>query len=212
MGRLAAPSVDPFHCFPGQRPAERVVIFARHHWFFDIGIFIRFSILLLIPVGIIVGIALADVTLSSAVRTVLLVVFSWYTLVLMLSFYVTWLKRYLDYIVISTERIIDVNQIGIFEQQVSETSLSEIQDVSCHIPGFWAELVGYGNLTIQTAAENSLFQMHHIPKPMEVRSKILGVRDRHMEKLQAGAFEEAMHVRDGDGKTAQVLPNEPPKP
>ena len=127
-----------------------------------------------------------------------------------LGSYIAWVKRYLDYIIFTTDRLLDVDQVGMFEQVVSETSLSEIQDVSCHIPGFWGSVFRYGSLNIQTAAEKSYFNIKYLSHPMITRSKILGLRDRYIENVQATAYEEAMKHRPGEhGSGTQPLPPAP---
>lgn len=195
LPRLATPRVDPYNCFPGQDPSERAVIFARHHWLFTLAVFLRYIVWLVIPLIITAVLAALDVRMQPQTGNLLLFLACWYAMILTALYFVRWLRAYYDYVVITTERIVDVDQIGLFEHTTSETSLSEIQDVSHHIRGFWGSVFGYGDLKIQTAGEKGLFEMKNLAKPAEIRSQVLVLRDSFVERQQAHAFQDALGKR-----------------
>jgi hypothetical protein len=194
--RLALPAVSPYNCFHGQSPSERALIFLRHHWLLDIVVLVQFCVWMLFPVLLFGILSLFNLQLSAGVVDLLIFLCCWYVLVLALVYYIKWINTYLDYMVITTDRIIDVQQERIFGQSTAEMPLSEIQDVSCHVRGFWASMLDYGDIFIQTAGELRNFEMFHVPHPTEYRSKILAIHDRYEERMQAVAFQEAMHEQE----------------
>jgi uncharacterized membrane protein YdbT with pleckstrin-like domain len=63
------------------------------------------------------------------------------------------MSYYLDVWIITTERIIDIEQHGLFHRAVSEIAVERVQNVTVETPGFLATMLGFGNVKIQTAGE-----------------------------------------------------------
>jgi len=61
---------------------------------------------------------------------------------------------YLDQFIITNHRIIRIDQAGFFDRQVSSLHLNRVQDVLTDIEGVFAELFGYGTLSVETAGED----------------------------------------------------------
>ena len=79
---------------------------------------------------------------------------------------------YLDALVITDKRILNVDQSGLFRHTVSEFRLDRVQDVTIEVPNFIATMLRYGNITIQTAGEVS-FSISEVPTPHIARDLIL---------------------------------------
>ena len=54
----------------------------------------------------------------------------------------------------TNDRIVDIEQHGLFSRTISEVDLFRIQDVTVDIHGIIATLLNYGNLTVKTASDN----------------------------------------------------------
>ena len=52
--------------------------------------------------------------------------------------------------VITTHRLIDIDQRGFFDQVVSEIPYDQVEDVSGRVKGFWGTIFRYGIINIQT--------------------------------------------------------------
>ncbi len=192
MPRLSVPLINRFHSFPGQRHGEEAVLFVRHHWIFDLAILVRCVFWMIVPVLFLLVIDLLRFNPSERARLLLVIILCWVEISVLLTHYIHWLKTYLDYDVVSTERVVDVEQIDLFRVNVSETSLEEIQDVRSSVPGFLGSVLGFGDLTIQTAAEKGEFRMKNVPRAMEIRPLILDLAESYRRRLQSGAMETMM--------------------
>ncbi len=94
-------------------------------------------------------------------------------LVLWIAAFNTFTSYYLNQWIITTHRIIEINQHGFFSRQVSSLLLNRVQDVTTEIHGFFPTLIGYGTLVVQSAGAHEYFDMHGIPHPQELRDLIM---------------------------------------
>lgn len=85
---------------------------------------------------------------------------------------VAWVEYWLDMWIITSERIIDIEQRSLFSREVSEFLLSRVQDVTVEVPNLMATLLRYGNIVVQTAGEKS-FTIREIPRFEEAKEIIL---------------------------------------
>lgn len=106
----------------------------------------------------------------------------------------TWIVWSLNAFVITTERIIDVDQKGFFHRTVSEAALVNIQDVSFAISGPWQTLFQYGTVIIQTAGAKNNLELEGVRHPEQVQERITKVQ----QGVQAPA-------KTGDVTAAELL-------
>lgn len=92
--------------------------------------------------------------------------------------YINWRD---DYFVLTTQRVTHIERAGPFSTQLEESLLHNIEDIYEVQPGLAANLLGYGNLVLQTAGETIDIDMSHVPNPAELRSLIY----RQMERARA---------------------------
>jgi len=88
---------------------------------------------------------------------------------------------WLDAWIITNERIIDIEQKGLFKREVSEFKLDKIQDVTVDVHGVVQTLFGYGNVQIQTAGSDRIFVFKTVPDPQSIKNKILKVHDEYKQ-------------------------------
>lgn len=79
---------------------------------------------------------------------------------------------YFDIWIITNERVIDVEQHGLFRRETSEFGIDKIQDITVEVPNMVATFLKYGNLTIQTAGERS-FAIKDVPNIYEIKKVIM---------------------------------------
>ena len=95
-----------------------------------------------------------------------------YLMVITLICFILWSEYYLDIWIITSQRIIDINQKGLFNREVSEFMLEKVQDVSVEVPNMMATLMKYGNLKIQTAGDRT-FEIKEISNFYEAKNLIM---------------------------------------
>lgn len=93
-------------------------------------------------------------------------------MIIMLIAFLFWMDHYLDVWIITNERIIDVEQHGLFRRETSEFGIDKVQDITAEIPHVIATFLRYGNLRIQTAGERS-FTIKDVPNIYEIKKVIM---------------------------------------
>ena len=165
--------------FKGKRDGEEIIVLVRRHWL--ILVFSLFPILLFL-LGIIflhfLGNRMDDffqITIDPAFRG--LIEFFLF-MIFWLILFIIWIDYYLDVWIITTQRIVNIEQLGLFRRQVSEMEHSKIQDVTSKIKGVFPTLFKYGYIYIQTAGATERFIFKQIPNPVEIRNIIMQLQKR----------------------------------
>ena len=124
--------------------------------------------------------------LSSGFMTLFLFISSiWYMIFWLLIFHslTTWS---LTVVIITDKRIIDNEQHGLFNREISELLMPMIQDVSTHTHGIVETMLKFGDIVVQTAASERQFVFKQIPNPEEVKNIIMRmVSTNHMGNQHA---------------------------
>jgi uncharacterized membrane protein YdbT with pleckstrin-like domain len=96
-----------------------------------------------------------------------------YYLGITLFFFSQFADYYLDINIVTNQRIIDIEQEGLFSRTIAELNLTRVQDVESVVKGIFATMFNYGTVIIQTAGEERNFIFKKIPDPHSVRHHIL---------------------------------------
>lgn len=159
---------------------EKILAIIRKHWFVMARTIIIFVVLLLLPPIILSLLPLIpaelDPTLVEPLTNLLLAL---YIMVLLIFLFLLWMDYYLDMWIITNERIIDVEQRGLFNRQVSEIPLQHVQDVTLEVRGIIETFLKFGTIRIQTAGERE-FKIEFVPNLYEAKDLIL----KHTTALQ----------------------------
>ncbi len=165
------------HSFPGKHHDEIVVLLKRRHWSMLIGKTLRWALLAALPLAILMFLNISSVNYrldtSTPVGIVLALGASAYALVIWLLFFQDWLDYYLDAFILTNQRIIRIEQRGLFNRIVSSLDLDRIQDVTVEIKGIFSTVLSYGTLTVESAGEQDNFTFSNIPNAESVQSQIL---------------------------------------
>jgi len=160
---------------------EKVVLEVRKHWFilFARTLFLVFFILL--PAILLIGVKMSDIsefiTISGEPIYIWIALTSVWLLFVWIIFFVIWTDYYLDILIVTSKKVIDIEQKGLFHREVSTFHLNRIQDITIEINGIIATLLDFGNLHIQTAGEKREFIAKSIPCPSKVKKQIWDAHD-----------------------------------
>lgn len=152
---------------------ESILLVVHKHWFVLTRSVLIFGVLFLVPPIVLSALpALGEYydaeKLSAAVNFFL----SLYIMILVLLLFLLWMDHYLDMWIVTTKRVIDIEQIGLFSRTVSEVPLDKIQDVTIEIRGVVETFLKFGKLRIQTAGERD-FVIEDAPNLYEIKDAIL---------------------------------------
>ena len=114
--------------------------------------------------------------------SVLDIIYHTFNILLIAGFLMRFHDYYLSVQIITTERIIDVTQNGLFGREVNELSYDKIEDATHRQNGILATMFNYGDVVIQTAASASLktsgFVFKNIPNPAQTHKIIMEARQK----------------------------------
>jgi len=165
---------------------EKILLEVRRHWFilFSKTLFLVF--LLVLPIGIIIAFNMLGisnlVTIAGDGTFVSIILTSVWLLFIWITFFVIWTDYYLDILIITDKRVIDIEQQGLFSRNIAVSGLEHIEDVTTEVCGLIATLLGFGNIRLQTAAESREFKAIGIPNPSDVRRRIMKAHENAMKK------------------------------
>lgn len=106
--------------------------------------------------------------------------------VLWVALFVVLADFYLDVWVVTSERIIAVEQKGLFSRTVSECELGRIQDMTTDVHGIIATFLNYGNLNVRTASEHEQFIFKQVWSPNAVKDEIAKTCSAYGQKNTTG--------------------------
>lgn len=106
-----------------------------------------------------------------------------YWMVILAFFLIEWVDYYFDTWIVTTERVLDVNQVTLFRREISEFSIGRVQNVTVHVPNIVATLLRFGNITVETAGEKS-FDITAVPSPEKLKELLV----RQSQIYQASPF------------------------
>jgi uncharacterized membrane protein YdbT with pleckstrin-like domain len=176
---------------PNQREFEKTLFSLRRHWIVPVAITFVFLILVAIPIIFYYLVQTTNPTLiQGPVSWPLFVVgLSAYGLAIWLFYFNSLIDYYLDVWIVTNERIIVIEQKGLFSRTIAELKLYRVQDIKAEVSGIIPTLFDFGNITIQTAAEEVHFAFKQVPKPYKISRKILEVveqdREKHLEEFKS---------------------------
>jgi membrane protein YdbS with pleckstrin-like domain len=158
-----------------QKSYEKVEYVLRRHPITFLPFIILFLVLCSIPVILYFMITSIYPTLveSEIVYAVSVLLGSVYYLSVLVFTFTHFIDFYLDVWIVTNDRLVDIEQFGLFSRTISELDLFRIQDVTADIHGFFATIFKYGNLTVKTASTNVNIVFHNVPNPNKIRQEIL---------------------------------------
>lgn len=159
---------------PNQERGEQVVLFLRRYWI-DLAVSFLFAIALVavpIVLSIVFGLAGMNPFESPFWGPATTALVSAYLLVAVVLTITQVTDYFLDMWIVTNERIINIEQHGLFRRKVSEMRLNQVQDISSETHGFLETFLTYGDVTIQTAGEKLQFHFKNIDNPDEVKLEI----------------------------------------
>jgi membrane protein YdbS with pleckstrin-like domain len=180
---------------PNKHPDEKVVLFLRRQWFAWAGIVVGACLLLAVPTMITFYFweTISAWLSMPAIGPLVVVIASMYVLCVWLFSFLEFTDYYLDTWVITTHRVINIEQKGLFNRVASELHLAAVQDVTSDVQGIVHTFFDYGNVFIQTAAELERFALKDIERPEKVKELIIKLVDedkkRHAKSVVAGVVE-----------------------
>jgi len=167
------------YSFADQKKGENIILVLRRHWITFVFSFLPFiaGAIALVIIHFVATEWFRDWGMEDNMA-VLWFVESLVAMFLWLGAFINWIDYYFDAWIVTDQRIIDIEQLGLFRRNVSELDLRKIQDLTTEIHGILPTFLNYGYLYIQTAGQKERFIFKDIPDPMTVRELIVELHKR----------------------------------
>jgi len=171
MARSTKQSRAKKHSFAGKQDGEEVILVEHRH---PIVLRRQLIIGMLVILVIILPWAIATANVYDWQ-----VYANWFLLFGMfgLAFYWfrAWVGWYYSVYVLTTYRIMIVEQRGFFSREVSELALTSVQNVNYKIKGIQASMFGFGDISIDTLSGSDPLQLKTVHKPVRYQQAVLEV-------------------------------------
>jgi hypothetical protein len=165
----------PHYLFPGQKEGERIYLVVREHW---VHLVLKIIMWLFFAVALVLFNRFARAYLpnlyTSPFGPVTLLFTQVYTLFLTLALFLIFVFYYLSIQIITGIRIVDIEQVGLFDHVVSELHIDKIEDVSSKTSGLLGTIFNYGG-----AGTEEHFIFHNVPNPAGIEKMVLDLYEKN---------------------------------
>jgi uncharacterized membrane protein YdbT with pleckstrin-like domain len=186
-----------FH-FKGQHDDETITLVIRRHWFNILQQLLLIFLMVAFLFGSLIYLPIIFPVLSTtSAQSLFMFLENSFALIIWMIFFLIWIDYYFDVWIITTRRIVNINQKGLFVRTVSELEFNKIQDVTTEVKGVIGTFLNFGDVFIQTAGEKERFVFRQVPDPYAIKDLIMNLEEQE-EKADATkkAHEEANALKD----------------
>ena len=187
--------------FPGQRENETVKLCVRTHWLRKAVVAVYFlGLVILAPLLLLSILSLFDLT--QKYRLLAGFGIAVYLLFALLFVFIEFIKNELTVLVVTNERVVNIAQISLFNQQISEANLNRIQEITGNTRGVLGTFLGVGRLEIQTAGTEMPLIIRYVKHPHFTARKIMDIQKKGDQRQRASDLSkrqnDPVRVRNGD--------------
>jgi hypothetical protein len=171
-----------FH-FDGQKADEQILLVLHRHWFDIISQFFLVFGMIALLVGSFIALPIIFQELQNRQsKNVFLFLENLFFMLTWTVSFLIWVDYYLDVWIVTDRRIINIEQKGLFSRATSELELEKVQDITTNVRGVIPTFLNYGDLQVQTAAEQEKFLFRNIPDPYSVKDLIMSLQKKQEHK------------------------------
>lgn len=174
-----------------QKPNEKILLTVRRHPITFVPYVLFFLLLIIVPFGLywlLNNSSLGSYLQNQTGYAVAILATSVYYLSCFLFFYTYFVTFHLDLWIVTSDRLLDMEQKSLFNRVISELDLYQIQDATSEVKGLFPSIFNYGDLTLQTAGAVDRFMFRSVANPSKLREIILNLaaedKKKHEEQPQ----------------------------
>jgi len=102
----------------------------------------------------------------------------------------TWFFSNKNFLVVTSERVVDVNRVGWFDEVVSSVGYADVKDIFFRKKGILASIFNYGSLFIETKSQKTVLEAEKVRAPQKWQTVITDAleqsrRGRRLSNRQA---------------------------
>lgn len=173
--------------FPSQLDTETIFLVVREHW---VRLALKLILWLILALALVVfeklGPQYTPVFFTEQATPITTIFTQIYTLFLILSLLVIWIIYYLNIQIITSLRVVDISQVGLFSHVISELHIDKIEDVTSEVDGILGTIFDYGMVLIQTAGTQERFEFNNVPHPAQIEKIVLNLYEKNSNFAKEG--------------------------
>jgi Bacterial PH domain len=166
--------------FPSQMDDETIYLVVREHW---VHLLLKILVWVFFAAVLVLFNHFSQSTFPALTQGILgqgtLLVIQVYTMLLVLSLFLIFVFYYLNIQIITSIRVVDVTQEGLFDHVVSELHIDKIEDATSQVTGILGTIFNYGSVFVQTAGTMERFEFHNVPNPAAIEKMILDLYEKN---------------------------------
>jgi len=170
--------------FPNQKPDETVLCIIRKHWFAYIPHLLLGFLVMAGLVSLLFGFYWYFTDFSSLTVAASAVFTSMILLAALFLMLYGLVDHYLDILVITDEKLIDIKQNGLFGQEINEIHLLDIENISVKLNGVLGVYLKFGSLEIRTGTEHEDFTIDMIPKAAKTARYVMELHTKYLKEQE----------------------------
>ncbi|MBX4188347.1 MAG: PH domain-containing protein [Candidatus Doudnabacteria bacterium] len=173
--------------FPGQQSDERVCLIIRQHWLvLFMKLFLWFIMLIVYFVLDYVSLTFLPQYLDRSFLPLIDLLKIGYLMFMALGLLIIITLWYLNTHIITSKRVVDVEQKSLLTHTISELHLEQIQDVTAEVHGLFENIFNFGDVYVQTAGETQRFLFNKIPNPTKVTKLLIDLYEALPDQQKRG--------------------------
>ncbi|PIT88017.1 MAG: hypothetical protein COU29_04400 [Candidatus Magasanikbacteria bacterium CG10_big_fil_rev_8_21_14_0_10_36_32] len=94
----------------------------------------------------------------------------------------TWFFYHFNCLVVTTEKIVDIDRPKIFEETISTVNYLDIQDIYVIKKGFLQNVLNYGSVMVETKKQQFILEIKKVRLPQRLANWLLEVKDNYYKK------------------------------
>lgn len=162
--------------FEEQKNDEEVLLVFRRHWLALLPSILSSGVLFMVGIF---GLFLPFfVKITGESYNLYLLLESLIFIFAIVLFYISWVINHLSIGILTTQRLVDVDQHNLFWRNTAAALLKNVQDISVDVTGFLPTLFGVGAIHVMTAGEVPNVEYTYILHTESVVEKIHEAQDK----------------------------------
>lgn len=172
-------------------PNERILAVFRKHWFVILFELFGLFILAIAPLGLyLFGKIFIFDSLVSGIGIIFAFFYVLFLIILWVTGFNLWLDFYLDKLLVTTERVIEIEQRGLFSREISSLNLENIQDVTIEVHGIIQTFFKLGDIHVQTSGAQKKVSISYLAHPEYAKHVIMDLHHQTLNRVKSVRIED----------------------
>jgi membrane protein YdbS with pleckstrin-like domain len=174
----------PLHIrFEQQEPDEFIELFLRRHWVTNvpwilIALFLSVLPFLVVIIDVFLQLGLTT-NLPAQISGGLIILWYMFITAYVIENFLFW---YFNIYIVTNKHIVDINYSSLLARSVVEVKLQDVESQKASIKGVIRQLFNFGDVVIETAAENQRIDFIDIPKPDLVADRVQDLKSAIVDR------------------------------